>query len=115
EMMKHYDQLEREVAFTYGLDASKVYEEWPEAGNEIVMLQGIIDCIIRTDEGVFILDYKTDYIADKTLSDATKKMLVDKYRTQVTLYREALENTLGEKVQTSYLYFFDEQLILEVN
>lgn len=114
KMIAHHNQLEREVSFTYRLPAREVYEEWTEASDEFVMLQGIIDCIIPTEEGVFILDYKTDYIADKSLSAATRASLIKRYRTQVTLYRRALESILREEVKASYLYFFDEALLLEV-
>src|SRR5699024_11293807 len=63
-MIENEATLQREVPFTYALQASEVYPDWKSEQEEQVMLQGVVDCIIRTPEGRIILDYKTDTITD---------------------------------------------------
>src|SRR5699024_4874598 len=98
---------EREVPFTYTLKAHDIYPDWEDDyAEEKVMIQGVIDCLIHTDKGMIILDYKTDNIPFKALTEEKKIELKDKYRTQLSLYKQAVEAT--------YLYFFAKDLLLEM-
>lgn len=78
------------------------------------MLQGVVDCIIRTPEGLIILDYKTDTIPDEEVTEQTISMLKNRYKTQVILYERAISDILQEEIKASYLYFFDRQLLIHV-
>ncbi len=67
-----------------------------------VMIQGIIDCYFEEEDGLVILDYKTDFTGLKGT-----KAVAETYRVQVELYTEALTKLLGKSVKGAYIYFFD--------
>src|SRR5699024_12184562 len=75
-------KVEREVPFTYSLDASEIYSEWESNQQVKVFIQGVVDCLLHQEEGVIIIDYKTDTIAESYPSQATVQTLQDKYDTQ---------------------------------
>ena len=71
------------------------------------MLRGIIDLYFEEDDGLVILDYKTDWV-----NDYNKNEIVKRYKKQLELYAEALSKLTGKKVKEKYLYLFniDEQV-----
>jgi ATP-dependent helicase/nuclease subunit A len=64
------------------------------------VLRGVIDLVFEEDQGWVIVDYKTDVVTDKNLSQ-----LVKKYAPQVKLYSEAWQSATGKKVKETGLYF----------
>ena len=64
---------------------------------EKVILQGIIDAFIMEEEGIILVDYKTDRVKDG-------EELRNRYQKQIDLYSEALEQILGKKVKRRVLY-----------
>ena len=76
---------------------------------ESLMLRGIIDLYFEEDGEIVIVDYKTDYI-----DEGNKQDIIDRYRKQLDLYAEVLNNLTGKKVKEKYLYLFniDEQVKL---
>ena len=66
---------------------------------EKVILQGIIDAFIMEEEGIILVDYKTDRVKDG-------EELKNRYQKQIDLYSEALEQILGKKVRRRVLYSF---------
>ena len=46
------------------LPASVVYPDWQE-GEEEVLVQGVIDCLFEDEEGLVLVDYKTDAITGR--------------------------------------------------
>lgn len=66
---------------------------------EKVILQGIIDAFIMEEEGIILVDYKTDRVNDG-------EELRNRYQKQIDLYSEALEQILGKKVKRRVLYSF---------
>lgn len=105
-------EVYREVPFSLSLPASQVYSTWESETDEQVLVQGVIDCVIPSDYGWMIIDYKTDTI-DKEVTDKVVEQLADRYNLQVNLYREALEKIWHQPVNEAYLYFFDKQLVVK--
>ena len=68
---------------------------------EQVLLQGVVDCALLEEDGITVLDFKTDHITEETLPDALRR-----YRLQVDTYGEALERIYQMPVKEKYLYFF---------
>lgn len=66
---------------------------------EKVILQGIIDAFIMEEEGIILVDYKTDRVKDG-------EELRNRYQKQIDLYSEALEQILRKKVKRRVLYSF---------
>ena len=69
--------------------------------NESVMLRGVIDLYFEEDDGLVILDYKTDFV-DKN----NKKEIIHKYKKQIEIYADVLSKLTGKKVKEKYLYLF---------
>src|SRR5699024_8614584 len=112
QMIMDSEKVEREVPFTYMLDADEVYPNWQSNTQEKVLIQGVVDCIIHTTDGVVILDYKTDSIKEDQVTEDLIETLKQRYATQVNLYKRALEGILQESVQGTYLYFFAKNLTI---
>ena len=95
----------REFKFSV-LDDSSHYGEGLEG--EQVLLQGVVDCAILEEDGITVVDFKTDHVTPETLDSAVKR-----YRSQVQIYGEALSRIYEKPVKALYLYFFHlERLVL---
>lgn len=94
--------LYREQPFVMGISADRLREEY--AGDESVLVQGIIDAFFYEDGRIILVDYKTDRVRHRNGSD-----LVEKYRVQLDYYTEALERMTGRKVSERYIYSVDMQ------
>ena len=81
----------------------EIYED------EKVRLQGIIDLFFQEGEEIVLVDYKTDYV-----EEGNEEEIIDRYRTQLTYYKEALEKVTGKKVKESYLYLFYIDKVIEI-
>lgn len=95
--------LRRELPFYTEISSLNVDSTLPEKiyEKEKVRLQGIIDCIFEEEDGIVLLDYKTDYVVE-----GMEEEILDKYRIQLKYYKEAVEKITGKKVKESYLYLF---------
>ena len=91
-------QYIREFKFSI-LDEGSRYD--PVLQEEQVLLQGVVDCAILEQDGIIVLDFKTDYVTEATLSET-----IERYRTQVAVYANALQRIYEMPVKESYLYFF---------
>ncbi|MEG1742033.1 MAG: PD-(D/E)XK nuclease family protein, partial [Acetivibrio sp.] len=87
----------KEQPFVLGVPAKKVNPEIPS--EELVIVQGIIDAFFEEDGELVLLDYKTDHVTDK-------QELMDRYRSQLYYYQEALEQIIGKKVKERIVYSF---------
>lgn len=61
------------------------------------MIKGIVDMMFEEEDGIVIVDYKSD----RGISAAE---LARRYTTQLQLYRSAVELTMNKKVKEAYLY-----------
>lgn len=75
--------------------------QWNIDGIETVV-QGIVDCYFKEEDGITIIDYKNSYVTNDEETEAA----ADGYREQIALYEEAVSASEGEKIKESYLYFF---------
>lgn len=100
--------VKREVPFSIALPADEVYPDW-QSTNEPVFIQGMIDCLFDDDQGLVLLDYKTDRITDRFAGGfgQAQSILMDRYRVQIDLYTKAIEQIFQRKATEKYLYFFD--------
>ncbi len=89
--------LYREQPFVLGIDARRLKGEFPE--EETVLIQGIIDVFFVEEDGLVLLDYKTDAVS--SLSE-----LWNRYETQMDYYQEAIWKLMGMPVKERILYSF---------
>ena len=88
--------------------------EEPQA-RDVVMLQGVIDCLFRDEKGLVLLDYKTDAIYGPFADfAAAEPVLRRRYTVQLQLYARAVEAVWGMPVNEKVLYFFDGGHVLTV-
>ena len=93
------NSLYREQHFMQEVEYEKLFPEDGGDNVEKVILQGIIDAFIMEEEGIILVDYKTDRVKDG-------EELRNRYQKQIDLYSEALEQILGKKVKRRVLYSF---------
>ena len=95
----------REFKFSILVDAADYYTD---AGDDKILLQGVVDCALLDDDGITVLDFKTD-----TLSDSNKSEKIALYRNQVQTYANALSKIYELPIKASYIYFFStEEFVL---
>ena len=97
KQLKNAREYYQEKPFYINVSASKIYNEDIE---ENVLVQGIIDLYFVNEDGdVVLVDYKTDYV-----EKGMEFKLVEKYKNQLDLYKEALESALNTRVDKAYIY-----------
>ena len=95
--------VEREKPFYTNIPAKQIYGTDTE---ESILVQGIIDLYyINQKDELVLVDYKTDYVENQD-------ELITKYKTQLDLYKTALEEALNKKVSKIYIYstYLDKEI-----
>ena len=97
EEMIHAHVVQREKSFYIKLPAKEIYQKDLD---ESVLVQGVIDLYyINSDDELVLVDFKTDYVENRD-----EESLINKYRTQLELYKNALEQATKRKVSRMYIY-----------
>lgn len=68
---------------------------------EQVLLQGVVDCALLEEDGITVVDFKTDYVTDESVDTAAVG-----YSHQVNAYGRALSRIYEMPIKAQYLYFF---------
>jgi len=68
---------------------------------ELVLIQGIIDAYLEEEDGLVLIDYKTDYILQ-----GQEEILIKRYGKQMDYYQKALEQIAGKRVKERIIYSF---------
>jgi len=105
EELKSAKLVEREKPFYTTVSVKDIYGS---NINEEILVQGIIDLYYINEKNELILvDYKTDYVTEKT-------ELIEKYSKQLELYKKALEEALNKEVSKIYIYstYLDTELLI---
>ena len=90
----------RERQFIIGRPAEELFPDRVlKSRDELVMIQGVLDLYFEEDDGIVLVDYKTDRIADS-------RVLADEYRVQLDLYEKAIVMMTGKPVKEKWLYSF---------
>ena len=76
---------------------------------EQVLLQGVVDCALMEEDGLTVLDFKTDRVA---MSDIPA--VLEKYRGQVDAYAQALGRIYEMPVKAKLLYLFRLNTVVTV-
>ncbi len=90
--------LHREQQFMVGIPARDM--EIAQS-DELVLVQGMIDAWIEEEDGLVLIDYKTDQI-----EKGKEPILVFRYRTQMEYYKRSLEQITGKQVKEQIIYSF---------
>lgn len=102
--------VKREVPFYMEVKACEIYKGLEEDRyvNEMVILQGVIDCYFEEQDGLVLIDYKTDFV-----KDGNTDTIREKYAVQIDYYSKTLEKLTGKRVKEKYIYLFYNNEIIE--
>ena len=76
--------------------------------NENLVVHGIIDLYFVENNEIVLVDYKTDKIFGNLSA------LAKKYKIQLDLYKEALEESTSKKVKECIIYSIDKGVAINV-
>ena len=107
EALRTTRTLHREYPFSILVPAAEFYPGVP--GEERILLQGVVDCWFETEEGITLVDFKTNRI---TAEAAREK--AENYRMQMTAYARALEEITGLPVGRRVIWFLHPNLGIEM-
>ena len=108
DMLKNAKEIHKEKPFYINIKASRLYDNISNENDENILVQGVIDLYFITNQDKLVLiDFKTDYIQNE-------EEFVNKYKRQLELYKEALEQSLNRKVDQIGLYSLYLNKTLEV-
>ena len=100
------DKVLSEWEFTLGYD-----NDLPEQykGTENVIVQGIVDMVVPTGDGLVIIDFKTDSVTERSVDQRAKT-----YYPQMNIYAEAAQAILKQRIAAKWLYFLRPSMALQV-
>ena len=90
----------REFKFSVLVPASEYFPEAAELPAEEVLLQGVVDCMYETADGIVIVDFKTDRVRPGQETERAAR-----YRPQLEAYRRAVQEVFGRPVCGCVLFF----------
>jgi ATP-dependent helicase/nuclease subunit A len=105
--------LLREWPFTFAVPSSQWIESQTQdavrSTQDFIIVQGIIDLLVKTPNGLVVVDFKTD---DVSADGAQKRAAI--YRQQLDLYAKAASAITGGKILSKWLYFLRPAVSIEV-
>ena len=103
QRMKNARILQKEKAFYINIPIEEIYKKTNDNNLNLkgdILVQGIIDLyFIDENNKLVLLDYKTDYV-----EVGKDELLIKKYKVQLDLYKNALEEALKREVDEVYIY-----------
>lgn len=106
--LKQAKEIHKEHPFYINIKASRIYNQINKEDDEDILVQGVIDLFfIDKDDKLILVDYKTDYVQHEN-------ELVEKYKGQLDLYKEALEQSLDKKVDKMCIYSVYLNKLIEI-
>ncbi|WP_034550152.1 helicase-exonuclease AddAB subunit AddA [Carnobacterium funditum] len=100
-LLTYPQQVKREAPFSLLIKADRIFTDLDPDAEDNVLIHGIIDGYLEYENELILFDYKTDQVAHYGPT-AGEKML-EKYKGQMNLYRNALELILNKPVTQAYL------------
>lgn len=98
QKLRNAKHVLREFKFSI-LDSGSSFDQ--ALTEEKILLQGVVDCAILEDDGITVIDFKTDRITEAGLDTA-----VQTYQYQVEAYADALSRIFEKPIKRACLYFF---------
>lgn len=93
-------EIHREMRFLTEIPAGRLHSGLPgKIENEAVVVQGAVDLCFKEDDGIVIVDFKTDRVT-------SPEALAEAYREQLIFYAAACEKIFELPVREKVLYSF---------
>lgn len=106
-------RLKREVPFSMLLNSNQLFAQLNDP-TERILIHGIIDGYLELEDGVCLFDYKTDQINPDNERQIEVEKIVQRYRGQVNLYAQALQQMTNKPVKHKYLYLLAANQLVEI-
>ena len=97
QLLKENNHIKREQPFSLLLEAKQIFSNFEGKETDKLLVHGIIDGFIETEDELILYDFKTDYVP-KNATEADIESIKKKYVGQLNLYRQALEQIKQRKV-----------------
>ena len=95
----------REWPFTFAVAACEFADSGSglrATSDEAIIVQGMVDMLLRTPDGLLIIDFKTD-----SVTAGRAKERAELYSEQLALYGRAAEAILNDKLLGKWVYFLN--------
>ncbi len=66
-----------------------------------ILLQGVVDCALLSEDGIVVIDFKSDKVSDANLAEKNAQ-----YSHQVNAYAQALSRIFQKPILEKWLYYF---------
>lgn len=106
-LVENAKALHREEPFAMLLPADQVFSDYQT--QDEILIHGIIDGYLEFDDKIFLYDLKTDYYTPER-----EQQLIDRYRGQLHLYKDALEKAKQKSVEAAYLVFLQGNKVVDL-
>ncbi len=101
DRIKNAKELRREMRFLSEIPARRIDETLEgEIGDTPVIVQGAVDLCFLEEDGIVVLDFKTDKVDNL-------EILRETYREQLNIYAVAVEKIMGKPVKEKIIYSFN--------
>lgn len=111
EELRQAKEVHKEQPFYINIPAKYVVSE-AENSKKNILVQGIIDLYyIDKNNNLILIDFKTDYISNEPNA---KEKILEKYKVQLEIYKTALEQALGRKVNKTALCLVKDKYYLKI-
>ena len=108
--MRKSSKVRREIPFTVAVPPGLINASLAEDAQDDMILHGVVDCAFEEEDGLVIVDYKTEGLRAHDNPTA----IGEAHRPQMELYQYALEKVFGVKVKQRIVYFFDRDLAVDI-
>lgn len=99
--IKNAEEIRREMRFLSEIPARIIDETLEgEIGDTPVIVQGAVDLCFLEEDGIVVLDFKTDKVDNL-------EILRETYREQLNIYAVAVEKIMGKPVKEKIIYSFN--------
>ena len=100
------ENILREFKFSILEDAEKFQSG---VKDEKVLVQGVVDCALIEEDGITVIDFKTDRVTYETLQGVAQG-----YKPQIMAYSNALQRIYNKPIKAAMLYFFEVESFVTV-
>ena len=107
EHIKNAKNIWREMPFNLSLRLKDIYNVEDLSKDDEILVQGVIDLYFEEDDGLVLVDYKTDNLN-------SKEEFLNRYKIQLDYYKKALEELTNKKVKKVIIYSFklNEEIVV---
>lgn len=100
-------RLKKEQQFVIGVLAKDM---GVADSQEQILIQGIMDAWMEEEDGLVLVDYKTDHV-----KKGEEQVLKERYQVQMDYYKQALEQMTGKEVKEKIIYSLalNQEILLE--